>query len=72
MEINRNVQYRNIVGFGGAFTGAVSYLLEKLPLELQDHLYRYTINCYEIINIEFIERKLSSDPFTQRKALAGI
>ncbi|TMW53582.1 hypothetical protein DOY81_001346 [Sarcophaga bullata] len=40
LEINRDAQYRNIVGFGGAFTGAVSYLVEKLPVELQDHLYR--------------------------------
>lgn len=40
LDINRDVKYRKIVGFGGAFTGAVSYLLQKLPQELQDHLYK--------------------------------
>ncbi|KNC29753.1 hypothetical protein FF38_05244 [Lucilia cuprina] len=40
LDINRDKKYRKIVGFGGAFTGAVSYLLQKLPQELQDHLYK--------------------------------
>ncbi|XP_059218801.1 lysosomal acid glucosylceramidase isoform X2 [Stomoxys calcitrans] len=40
LNINRENQYRKIVGFGGAFTGAVSYLLEKLPQEVQDHMYK--------------------------------
>lgn len=40
LEINRETQYRKIVGFGGAFTGAVSYLLEKLPQAVQDHMYK--------------------------------
>ncbi|XP_073816320.1 lysosomal acid glucosylceramidase-like [Musca autumnalis] len=40
LNIDREKQYRKIVGFGGSFTGAVSYLLEKLPQAVQDHLYK--------------------------------
>ncbi|XP_075170528.1 lysosomal acid glucosylceramidase-like [Haematobia irritans] len=40
LNINRENQYRKIVGFGGSFTGAVSHLLEMLPQEIQDHMYK--------------------------------
>ncbi|KAM7359469.1 glucocerebrosidase 1b [Cochliomyia hominivorax] len=40
LEINRDIHFRDIVGFGGAFTGTVSYLLQKLPQQLQDHVYK--------------------------------
>ncbi|XP_073820115.1 lysosomal acid glucosylceramidase-like [Musca autumnalis] len=40
ITINRNKTYQKITGFGGAFTGTVAYLLDKLKPELQDHLYK--------------------------------
>ncbi|XP_062540118.1 lysosomal acid glucosylceramidase [Armigeres subalbatus] len=40
VEINRGRKYQQIVGFGGAFTGAVSYNLGLLKPELRDSMYR--------------------------------
>jgi len=40
IKINRNVSFQKIEGFGGSFTGAVSYNLDQLPDELQNHVYR--------------------------------
>lgn len=40
VKINRQVHYQKIVGFGGAFTGTVSYNLKLLNSKLQDHIYR--------------------------------
>ncbi|XP_055906513.1 lysosomal acid glucosylceramidase-like [Eupeodes corollae] len=39
IQIDRSKKYQKIVGFGGAFTGAVSYNLKNLPQELQDAVY---------------------------------
>ncbi|XP_053950449.1 lysosomal acid glucosylceramidase-like [Anastrepha ludens] len=40
IEVDREKRLQNITGFGGSFTGSVSYILDKLPQELQDHLYK--------------------------------
>ncbi|XP_070073173.1 lysosomal acid glucosylceramidase [Drosophila takahashii] len=40
ISVRREQQFQNISIFGGALTGAVSYLLKDLPEELQDHKYR--------------------------------
>jgi glucosylceramidase len=40
VEVNRTARFQKILGFGGAFTGAVSYNLKLLPKELQDHVYK--------------------------------
>lgn len=40
VEINRGRKYQQIVGFGGAFTGAVSYNLGLLKPELRESMYR--------------------------------
>lgn len=39
-KVNRNSQYQKIVGFGGAFTGTVSYLFDLMPDTLRHALYR--------------------------------
>lgn len=39
LEINQNVLHQEIVGFGGSFTGAVSYILDKLSKNLRDCIY---------------------------------
>ncbi|XP_055902691.1 lysosomal acid glucosylceramidase-like [Eupeodes corollae] len=39
IKIDRTKKYQEIVGFGGAFTGAVSDNLKHLPQELQDAVY---------------------------------
>lgn len=44
INVDREKQYQNITGFGGSFTGSVSYILDKLPQGLQDHIYKY-VNC---------------------------
>ncbi|XP_023035479.1 lysosomal acid glucosylceramidase [Drosophila willistoni] len=40
VSVKREQRYQNITNFGGAFTGSVSHILQKLPTELQDHVYR--------------------------------
>lgn len=40
LTINREKQYQKIVGFGGAFTGTVSYLLSEMPTSLRHAFYR--------------------------------
>lgn len=40
VAINRKEEFQTIIGFGGAFTGSVSYLLNKAPLELQQYIYQ--------------------------------
>lgn len=41
VSINRTAQFQKIIGFGGAFTGAVSFNLKKLETpELRHHVYR--------------------------------
>uniref|UniRef100_A0A1I8MQB8 Glucosylceramidase n=1 Tax=Musca domestica TaxID=7370 RepID=A0A1I8MQB8_MUSDO len=40
IAINRNKTYQKITGFGGALTGTVAYLLDKMKPELQDQLFR--------------------------------
>ncbi|EAT33404.1 AAEL014321-PA [Aedes aegypti] len=40
IEVNREKRYQRIVGFGGAFTGAVSYNLGLLKPELRKSMYR--------------------------------
>ncbi|XP_030369560.1 lysosomal acid glucosylceramidase [Scaptodrosophila lebanonensis] len=39
LSVDRSKQHQKIVGFGGSFTGAVSYLTDQYPQKLQDHLY---------------------------------
>lgn len=38
-EINQNVLHDEVIGFGGSVTGAVSYLLSKLSLNLRECIY---------------------------------
>lgn len=38
--VNRTHKFQKIMGFGGAFTGAVSYNLKQLSKELQEHIYQ--------------------------------
>ncbi|XP_060649580.1 lysosomal acid glucosylceramidase [Drosophila nasuta] len=41
LRLNRTTTFQRIEGFGGSFTGAVSYLLENYEAqEIQDHLYK--------------------------------
>nr|XP_036224061.1 lysosomal acid glucosylceramidase [Bactrocera oleae] len=40
LRVNRSVEYQKVTGFGGAFTGTVSLLLELLDQKLQDHIYK--------------------------------
>lgn len=40
IKVDRNKKFQKVVGFGGAFTGAVSHILETLPQELQDAVYQ--------------------------------
>uniref|UniRef100_A0A1A9X2C4 Glucosylceramidase n=1 Tax=Glossina brevipalpis TaxID=37001 RepID=A0A1A9X2C4_9MUSC len=40
VNVNRTQGYQNIEGFGGAFTGSVSYVLQQLKPELQDQIYK--------------------------------
>jgi glucosylceramidase len=39
VHINRKIKFQNFIGFGNAFTGSVSYNLNKLKPELQTHIY---------------------------------
>ncbi|XP_075148366.1 lysosomal acid glucosylceramidase-like [Haematobia irritans] len=40
ITIDRNKTYQKIIGFGGALTGSVSFLLENMPSKLQNHIYK--------------------------------
>lgn len=40
VTVNRNTKYQKIVGFGAALTGTVSHILDSLPKELQDTIYK--------------------------------
>ncbi|XP_062124078.1 LOW QUALITY PROTEIN: lysosomal acid glucosylceramidase [Drosophila sulfurigaster albostrigata] len=40
LTVKREQRYQKITNFGGAFTGSVSHILQQLPTELQDHVYR--------------------------------
>lgn len=39
ITIDEHTKYQTIIGFGGAHTGTVAYLLEQLPQSLQDFIY---------------------------------
>lgn len=39
LTVNDQTKFQTIVGFGGAHTGAVTYLLQQLPQSLQDSIY---------------------------------
>lgn len=39
VTVNEQSKFQTIVGFGGAHTGAVTYLLKQLPQSLQDFIY---------------------------------
>lgn len=39
MEINQSIMHQKIVGFGGSFTGAVSFILSKLSTKLRECIY---------------------------------
>lgn len=39
IEVQRNKEYQKMYGFGGALTGSVSHILEKLPDSLRQHIY---------------------------------
>lgn len=45
-EINQNDVYQEMIGFGGSFTGAVTYILEALPVNLRECIYKsyYTMD----------------------------
>lgn len=40
IQIDQSKTYQIIIGFGGAFTGAVSYILDQLPQELRECIYK--------------------------------
>ncbi|KAM8704289.1 hypothetical protein ACLKA7_008829 [Drosophila subpalustris] len=40
LTVDRDKRYQSITNFGGAFTGSVSHILQQLPEELQDHIYK--------------------------------
>lgn len=40
LMIGRKTSYRKIIGFGGAFTGAVSIILNRLPTKLKECFYK--------------------------------
>ena len=40
IKVDRSKKYQKMFGFGGAFTGAVSYNLNLLPKAVQEHVYR--------------------------------
>lgn len=40
LTINRSHHFQAIIGFGGAFTGAVSYLMNKIPTASRNCIYR--------------------------------
>lgn len=39
VHIDRNEKFQEIIGFGGAFTGSVAYLFDKLPQKLRQCVY---------------------------------
>lgn len=39
ITVNEYTKHQTIVGFGGAHTGSVTFLLQQLPQSLQDHIY---------------------------------
>lgn len=39
ITVNEATKFQSIIGFGGAHTGAVTYLLQQLPQSLQDFIY---------------------------------
>lgn len=39
ITVNEFRKYQTIVGFGGTYTGSVTYLLQQLQQSLQDHIY---------------------------------
>lgn len=45
-EINQNIEYQEMVGFGGSITGAVTYVLNKLSVHLRECIYKsyYTMD----------------------------
>ncbi|XP_050327113.1 lysosomal acid glucosylceramidase-like isoform X1 [Bactrocera neohumeralis] len=40
IQVDREKHFQNITGFGGSFTGAVSYILDNLSQDVQDHIYK--------------------------------
>lgn len=40
IEMNRNILHQEIFGFGGSITGAVSYILSKLPKSIQECIFK--------------------------------
>lgn len=40
VKVRRENEYQTVCGFGGAFTGSVSHILDALSLELRKHVYR--------------------------------
>ncbi|KAG4067248.1 hypothetical protein HA402_000239 [Bradysia odoriphaga] len=40
ITVNRNNTYQTNLGFGGAFTGSVSHIIDLLPKSLQNHIYK--------------------------------
>lgn len=38
--IDRRIKYQKVIGFGGAFTGSVTYILDQIPGKLQNHVYK--------------------------------
>lgn len=39
VNIDTALQYQEICGFGGALTGTVSYILDSVPVDLQNHIF---------------------------------
>lgn len=54
LNVFRERRYQTIVGFGGAFTGAVSHLLDLLPKSLRETIYKDYFSQTEGIGYTFM------------------
>lgn len=73
LSINRDKKYQSIVGFGGAFTGTVSHLLDLMPTKLRETLYRdyYSLSDgigYTIMRIPIAGCDFDSEPWAYNES----
>ncbi|XP_037040604.1 putative glucosylceramidase 3 isoform X5 [Bradysia coprophila] len=63
VTVNRSITYQTNVGFGGAFTGAVSHVMETIPKKLQNHVYRSYFSKTEGIGYTMIRMPIGGSDF---------
>lgn len=63
LTVNQDKQYQSIVGFGGAFTGTVSHLLDLMPESLRHALYRNYFSTDEGIGYTMMRIPIGGNPF---------